>query len=73
MKSVTLVGVLLVVLGLASFVVPIPHRENHGLQIGDTKIGVQTEHNERLPPIVGGLLVVGGVVAMAAGSRKAMS
>jgi len=73
MKSVTLVGVLLMVLGLASFVVPIPHRENHGLQIGDAKIGVQTEHNERLPPIVGGLLVVGGVVAMAAGSRKAMS
>jgi hypothetical protein len=32
---------------------------------------VQTEHSERLPPIVGGLLVVGGVVAMAAGSRKA--
>jgi len=73
MKSVTLVGVLLVVLGLVSFIVPIPHRENHGLQIGDAKIGVQTEHSERLPPIVGSLLVVGGVVAMAAGSRKAMS
>src|SRR5258708_3413985 len=46
MKSVTLIGALLVVLGLVSFVVPIPHREDHGLQIGDAKIGVQTEHSE---------------------------
>jgi hypothetical protein len=72
MKPITGVGLLLLVLGLLSFVVPIPHHENHGLQIGDAKIGVQTEHSDRLPPIVGGLLVVGGVVAMVAGSRKAI-
>jgi len=43
----TLVGVLLMVLGLASFVRPSPASENHGLQIGDAKIGVQT--NTRAP------------------------
>ena len=43
MNNVGIVGVLLLVLGLLSFVVPVPHSENHGVKIGDTKIGVQTQ------------------------------
>ncbi len=70
MKGLTLVGALLLVLGLLSLVVPIPHKEDHSVKIGDAKIGVQTEDKERLPPIVGGILVVGGVIALAAGARK---
>lgn len=70
MKGMTLVGLLLLVLGLLSFVVPIPHHEDHGVKIGDTNIGVRTESSERLPPVVGGLMVVGGVIALVAGSRK---
>jgi hypothetical protein len=70
MKGLTLVGALLLVLGLLSLVIPIPHKEDHGVKIGDAKIGVQTEHSERLPPLVGGILVVGGVIALAAGARK---
>ena len=50
MKNLVFVGVLLLVLGVLSLVVPIPHREDHGVRIGDTKIGVQTESSERLPP-----------------------
>lgn len=70
MKSVGLIGVVLLVLGLLAFVVPVPHNENHGVKIGDTKIGVQTQHNEKLPPAVGIILLVGGVVALTAGARK---
>ena len=70
MKNLGLVGVLLLVLGLLSFVVPIPHRENHGVKIGDTKIGVQTESSEKLPPAVGIVLLAGGVLAFVLGSRK---
>jgi uncharacterized membrane protein len=70
MKGLTLVGTLLIVLGLLSLVVPIPHKEDHGVKIGDAKIDVQTEHSEKLPPVVGGLLVVGGVIALIAGARK---
>ncbi len=71
MKGLTLVGALLLVLGLLSLVIPIPHKEDHGVKIGDAKIGIETEHSERLPPVVGGLLIVGGVIALVADSRKA--
>jgi hypothetical protein len=70
MKNLALVGVLLLVLGLLSFVIPIPHRENHGLTIGDTKIGVQTQSSEKLPPAVGIVPLAGGVIALVLGSRK---
>jgi hypothetical protein len=70
MKSVGVIGVLLLVLGLLAFVVPVPHSENHGVKIGDAKIGVQTEHSEKLPPAVGIVLLVGGIVALAVGAGK---
>jgi len=70
MKAGAWVGVLLVVLGLLSFVVPVPRRESHRIEIGDAKIGVQTEHSEKLPPAVGIVLVAGGVLALVLGSRQ---
>jgi hypothetical protein len=70
MKPVTLVGVLLLLLGLAAFIVPIPHHEQHAVQIGDAKIGVQTESREKLPPAVGIVLLAGGVLALVLGARK---
>lgn len=70
MKGLALLGVVLLVIGLLSFVVPIPHSENHGVKVGDAKIGVQTESSEKLPIGVGLVLVAGGVVALVAGSRK---
>ena len=70
MKPIALVGVLLLVLGMFAFVVPISHRENHDVKIGDTKIGVQTENSEKLPPAVGIVLLAGGVLALVLGSRK---
>jgi len=45
MNSVRVVAVLLLVFGFLAFVVPIPHREDHSLKIGDAKIGVETNHS----------------------------
>jgi hypothetical protein len=70
MKSISMIGVLLLLLGILSFVIPVPRHENHGVKIGDTKIGVQTENSEKLPPAVGIVLLSGGVVALVLGSRK---
>jgi len=71
MKPLPLIGVLLLLVGLLCFVVPIPHRESHGVKIGDTKIGVQTENSEKLPPAVGIVFLAGGVLCLVLGSRRA--
>lgn len=70
MNRLTFIGVLLLALGLLSFVVPIPQRENHAVKIGDTKIGVQTENSEKLPTAASIVLLAGGVVALVLGARK---
>jgi hypothetical protein len=70
MKALTLVGVLLLILGLLSFVVAIPHHEHHGVRFGDARIGVRTENSDRLPPVAGIVLLAGGVVALILGLRK---
>jgi len=70
MKGLTLLGILLLVLGVLSFVVPIPHSEDHSVKIGDAKIGVQTQNSEKLPPAAGIVLLAGGVVALIVGMRK---
>jgi hypothetical protein len=63
-------GLVLLLLGVLSFVVPIPHSEDHGVRIGDARIGVRTEHSDRLPPAAGIVLLAGGVVALILGLRK---
>jgi hypothetical protein len=70
MKALPLVGILLLLLGVLSFVVPVPHRENHGLKIGDAKISVETESSDKLPPARRTMPAAGGVVALVLGLRK---
>jgi di/tricarboxylate transporter len=70
MNSLRVIGVLLLVLGALALVVPVPRREDHSVKIGDTRIGVQTQTSEKLPPGVGIVLLAGGVLALVLGSRK---
>lgn len=63
-------GILLVVLGVLAFLIPVPHREQHGVSIGDARFGVQIERREKLHPAVGIVLVAGGVAILLVGSRK---
>ena len=72
MKSLFLVGVVLLSLGVLSFVVPIPNRENHSVRIGDAKIGVQTESSEKLPTAASLVLLGAGVLVLFLGSRGAV-
>ena len=70
MKALPVVGLLLLILGVLSFVVPVPHQERHGIKVGDAKFSIQRENSERLPPAVGVILVAGGVVALIIGLRR---
>ena len=73
MRMLVFAGLLLIVLGFASLVVPIPHSETEGIKIGDTNIGVQTSHNERVSPVVSAVLIAGGVALAIAGARTRLS
>lgn len=70
MKALSVIGVLLLILGALSFVVPVPQRDDHSLRIGDAKVSVQTEKREKLPPAVGIILIGGGVLCLVLGMRK---
>jgi hypothetical protein len=70
MKLLFAVGLVALILGILSFVVPIPQKEDHSLQVGDAKIGVQTEHSEKVSPIVGVVLILGGAGMMIAGRGR---
>jgi hypothetical protein len=62
-------GLLVVVLGIASLIVPVPQTETHGIKAGDVNIGVQTHHSERVSPIVSVVLIAGGIALTIAGAR----
>jgi hypothetical protein len=69
MKPLMLVGLIVLVLGIASLFVPIPHSENHGIKAGDVSIGVRTTEHERLSPAISAVIIVAGAGLMLAGRR----
>ncbi len=69
MKMLLYAGLLLIALGIASLIVPIPHTETQGIKIGDANLGVQTSHSERVSPVISVVLIVGGIALSIAGSR----
>ena len=70
MKTLLYVGLILVALGIASLVVPIPHTQTQGIKVGDANFGVQTTHSERVAPIISIVLIAGGIALSIAGARS---
>lgn len=70
MKALMLVGVVVLVLGVLSFFVPFPHSEHHGVSVGDAHVGITTHDDEKIPPVVGVILVVVGAGLMIAGRKS---
>ena len=71
MRMLNLIGIVLLVLGILSFVVPVPMSHSHGAKVGDASISVTTHDQEKLSPAVGGVLCAAGVVLLIFGARKA--
>jgi len=69
MKILLFAGLPVVVLGIASLVVPVPRTETQGIKAGNVNIGVQTTHSERVSPIISAVLIAGGIAMTIAGAR----
>ena len=70
MKPLFWVGLVLLILGVASLIVPIPHNQREGVNVGGVSLGVETRHDEKAPPIVSAVMILGGVGLMIAGRPK---
>ena len=70
MKALFAVGLVLLILGILSFFVPVPHTERHGIDAGDVHIGVNTKHSDLLPPAASIALLVVGAGLMLAGRKS---
>lgn len=70
MRPAAIVGIVLIILGIASFFVGIPSREKHGINIGGAEVDVETKSTKAVPMAISALLIAGGIVAVVAGSRK---
>jgi hypothetical protein len=62
MRTLFIIGVILVLLGVLSLFVPIPVHEKHAIKAGPLSMGVETTENRKVDPVVTVVLVAGGVV-----------
>jgi hypothetical protein len=70
MRALLIIGVLLLLVGIASFFVPISYRERHGINAGPVSVGVTTTERRTAPPAVSASLIIAGAVLIAVGARK---
>jgi uncharacterized membrane protein len=72
MKTVTIVGFVLLVLGIISLAYQgISYTtQKKVVDIGPIHATENQEHNIPLPPVLGGLIMVGGIVLLISGSKK---
>lgn len=70
MRALAAVGVVLLVVGVASLFIPIPHHERHGVSAGGVSLGVETTTQEKVHPGISAVLIVGGVALMIVGRPR---
>ena len=70
MKLLLWTGLAVLILGFASLLVPIPRNERQGIQAGDVSIGVTTQTEEKVSPIVSAVMILGGAGLMIAGKGR---
>ncbi len=70
MKVLFWIGMVVLILGIVSLVVPIPRNEREGIKAGGISIGVETRHEEKVPPLVSAVMILGGAGMMIVGKRK---
>lgn len=67
MKPLFWIGIVLLVLGVASLVIPIPQSQREGISAGGMSMTVQTQHSEKVSPVVSAVLILAGAGMLYAG------
>jgi uncharacterized membrane protein len=72
MKTTAVIGIVLIVLGIISFAYQgITYtKKEKVIDLGPIEATAEKKKTIPLPPILGGLLIVGGIVLLVTGSRK---
>ena len=70
MKALFWIGLVVLILGVVSLIVPIPRNEREGFKVGGLSVGVETRHEEKVSPFVSAVMILGGVGTMVAGKRR---
>jgi len=70
MKPLFWIGLVVLILGFASLVVPIPSNQRQGLEAGGMSIGVEVRTEEKVSPILSAVMILGGAGLMIAGNGR---
>ncbi|MEX2302042.1 MAG: hypothetical protein WD733_13975 [Bryobacterales bacterium] len=70
MQAMFWTGLVVVMLGITSLLVPIPRNEQDGLTVGGLSIDIETRHSDKVSPIVSAAMILGGAGLMIAMKQK---
>jgi hypothetical protein len=70
MKNLFWIGAVLLVLGIASLLIPIPRTEREGVKAGGISLNLEARHEEKLPPIASGFMIAAGAGLMIAAKSR---
>ena len=70
MKALFWIGIVVLILGITSLMVPIPRNEREGFKAGGLSVGIETQHQEKVSPIVSAAMILCGAGLLIAGKRK---
>jgi hypothetical protein len=72
MKALFWIGLVVLILGIVSLAVPIPHSDREGVTVAGVSLGVETRTEQKISPVVSATLIAGGLIALVAGTRKSV-
>jgi hypothetical protein len=70
MKILFWIGLVALIAGAASLVVPIPREQGNSVAVGWLSVRVETRQWEKLPPVLTAMLILAGAAFMVAGRQN---
>ena len=70
MKQLFWIGLVVIVLGLISLVLPVPHSEREGFSAGGMSMGIHNQNSETASPIISAVMILGGAGMVITGKSR---